>query len=290
PEGRVRLAVGEVADDLGRARDHGLAAGRGGHLQVTRGEFEGQRVLRAGRAGVFGREGHRPLAAEAEAGVEFAALRRLGFVRTLRFGRLARRLRRRDPGERSERHHECCHQQKHTSCLLHFTSSCPGTTTSVVVCTFKQHWSGKFRTLSPICPVANRSAMLQAKTGHSAKSERLSNMFKRRVMQAAKLGAVAGVAGTGIAAGSAWLTWQRLARRALPQTSGTLATPGLDAAVTVRRDRWGTPHIEAGSVEDGLFAQGFVSAQDRLWAMDFYRRVVSGRPSGVAGGAAGEGD
>ncbi|HWH20604.1 MAG TPA: penicillin acylase family protein, partial [Solirubrobacterales bacterium] len=108
-------------------------------------------------------------------------------------------------------------------------------------------------------------------------------MLKGRVVQAAKVGAVAGVAGTGIAAGSAWLTWHRLARRALPKTEGTLAAPGLDAEVTVRRDRWGTPHIQASSVEDGLFGQGFVSAQDRLWAMDFYRRVVSGRLSEFAG-------
>jgi penicillin amidase len=108
-------------------------------------------------------------------------------------------------------------------------------------------------------------------------------MFNGKVRQAAKVGALAGAAGTGIAAGSAWLTWQRLARRALPKTDGTLIAPGLDAEVTVRRDRWGTPHIQASSVEDGLFAQGFVSAQDRLWGMDFYRRVVSGRLSEFAG-------
>jgi penicillin G amidase len=108
-------------------------------------------------------------------------------------------------------------------------------------------------------------------------------MFKGRVIQAAKVGAVAGVAGTGIAAGSAWLAWHRIARRALPKTEGTLRVAGLGAEVTVRRDRWGTPHIQASSVEDGLFAQGFVSAQDRLWAMDFYRRVVSGRLSEFAG-------
>ncbi|HVW47365.1 MAG TPA: penicillin acylase family protein [Solirubrobacterales bacterium] len=108
-------------------------------------------------------------------------------------------------------------------------------------------------------------------------------MLGGRVMQAAKVGAIAGAAGTGIAAGSAWLAWQHLARRALPQTEGTLTAPGLGAAVTVRRDRWGTPHIQADTVEDGLFAQGFVSAQDRLWGMDFYRRVVSGRLSEFAG-------
>ena len=51
----------------------------------------------------------------------------------------------------------------------------------------------------------------------------------------------------------------------------------------VRRDRWGVPHIEAASRSDLYFAQGFCHAQDRLWQMDFYRRVVSGRLSEMAG-------
>ena len=46
----------------------------------------------------------------------------------------------------------------------------------------------------------------------------------------------------------------------------------------VRRDRWGVPHIEAGSAADLWFAEGFCHGQDRLWQMDFYRRVVS-RPA-----------
>ena len=52
---------------------------------------------------------------------------------------------------------------------------------------------------------------------------------------------------------------------------------------TVRRDRWGVPHIEAGERWDMHFAQGFVHAQDRLWQMHFYQRVVSGRLSEFAG-------
>ena len=53
--------------------------------------------------------------------------------------------------------------------------------------------------------------------------------------------------------------------------------------MSIRRDRWGVPHIEAGSREDLWFAQGFVHAQDRQWQMDFYRRVASGRLSEIAG-------
>ncbi len=51
----------------------------------------------------------------------------------------------------------------------------------------------------------------------------------------------------------------------------------------VRRDRWGVPHIEAEEREDLYFALGFCHAQDRLWQMDFYRRVVRGRVSEMAG-------
>ena len=51
----------------------------------------------------------------------------------------------------------------------------------------------------------------------------------------------------------------------------------------MRRDRWGVPHVEAESRSDLWFAQGFCHGQDRLWQMDFYRRVVSGRLSEMAG-------
>ena len=58
---------------------------------------------------------------------------------------------------------------------------------------------------------------------------------------------------------------------------------GLEGPVRIRRDRWGVPHVGAGSREDLWFAQGFCHAQDRLWQMDFYRRVVRGRVSEIAG-------
>jgi penicillin amidase len=74
-----------------------------------------------------------------------------------------------------------------------------------------------------------------------------------------------------------------LSRRQLPQIDGMLRLDGLHDAVEVLRDRWGVPHIYARTVHDALYAQGFVHAQDRLWQMDFQRRVTAGRLAEVVG-------
>ena len=63
-----------------------------------------------------------------------------------------------------------------------------------------------------------------------------------------------------------------LDRGRLPQIKGNLTLKGLQAPVQVLRDRWYVPHIYAQSVEDAVFAQGFVHAQERLWQMDFNRQ------------------
>jgi len=75
-------------------------------------------------------------------------------------------------------------------------------------------------------------------------------------------------------------------RARLPQTNGSLHLPGLDGSVEILRDRWGVAHVYAGNVHDALFGQGFVHAQERLWQMDFTRRVVFGRLAEVLGEAA----
>lgn len=100
---------------------------------------------------------------------------------------------------------------------------------------------------------------------------------------AAKTGLIAGGVSLGLAASAAAVLWHRLARRPLPQVKGTIAVEGLRGPVSVRRDRWGVPHIEAADREDLYFAQGYCHAQDRLWQMDFYRRIVEGRLSEMAG-------
>ena len=78
---------------------------------------------------------------------------------------------------------------------------------------------------------------------------------------------------------------------ARPQVAGTAELRGLSGPVTVTRDRWGVPHIRAqASDADALFALGYVHAQDRLWQMEFQRRVARGQLSEVLGGAALEQD
>jgi penicillin amidase len=66
------------------------------------------------------------------------------------------------------------------------------------------------------------------------------------------------------------------AKKSLPQLDGTIALQGLTYPVTVLRDGHGVPTIQATSLEDLFFAQGYVTAQDRLWSMDVYRRFASG--------------
>jgi penicillin amidase len=73
------------------------------------------------------------------------------------------------------------------------------------------------------------------------------------------------------------------AASALPQVDGTITVAGLSAPVEVIRDRQGVPHIRAQSLEDALFAQGYVTAQDRLWQMDMTRRYAAGELAEILG-------
>ena len=85
----------------------------------------------------------------------------------------------------------------------------------------------------------------------------------------------------GIVGGGVWLKHKM--RDALPQMDGRIETPGLTAPVTVRRDQHGVPHIEAANVDDMLFAQGYITAQDRLWEMDMARRTAAGELAQILG-------
>ena len=49
------------------------------------------------------------------------------------------------------------------------------------------------------------------------------------------------------------------------QNSRTISIAGLKDRVTIRRDERGIPYIEATNDEDLYFAQGYVTASDRLW-------------------------
>lgn len=66
-------------------------------------------------------------------------------------------------------------------------------------------------------------------------------------------------------------------------TTKTLALAGLRDRVTVRRDERGIPYIEAKNDDDLYFAQGYVTASDRLWQMDLMRRTERGELAEVLG-------
>ncbi len=86
-----------------------------------------------------------------------------------------------------------------------------------------------------------------------------------------------------LASGGALAWLYRRAHACLPQVDGVLHVPGLSAPVEVRRDARGVPHLRAQSLSDLFFAQGFVTAQDRLWQMDLTRRFAEGTLSEVFG-------
>ena len=84
-----------------------------------------------------------------------------------------------------------------------------------------------------------------------------------------------------LVAGSSW--WW--ARASLPALDGQLALPGLRAPVEVLFDSYGVPTAYARDSDDAWFAAGALHARDRLWQMELYRRVTSGRLSEVMGEA-----
>lgn len=83
--------------------------------------------------------------------------------------------------------------------------------------------------------------------------------------------------------GPVWL--KHAMRASLPQLDGQIHVPGLTAPVIVRRDHFGVPHIQAANLDDLFEAQGYVTAQDRLWEMDMSRRIAAGNVSQVLGSA-----
>src|SRR5262245_20723304 len=70
---------------------------------------------------------------------------------------------------------------------------------------------------------------------------------------------------------------------ALPDVTTTLHMSGLQQPVDICRQHCGIPHIRAENEYDAFFAQGSVTAQDRLWHMDYDRQRALGRWAEWAG-------
>jgi penicillin amidase len=75
-------------------------------------------------------------------------------------------------------------------------------------------------------------------------------------------------------------------RRSLPDVDGSVTVNGLSAPIDIVRDSDAIPHIFAATVPDALFGLGYVHAQDRLWQMEFQRRIGHGRLAEIFGAAA----
>jgi penicillin amidase len=69
----------------------------------------------------------------------------------------------------------------------------------------------------------------------------------------------------------------------MPCAAEDVRLSGLEKPVEVLRDRWGVPHIYAQSTDDLFFAQGYMASRDRLFQLDLWRRMGTGKLAEVLG-------
>jgi len=86
-----------------------------------------------------------------------------------------------------------------------------------------------------------------------------------------------------VAAGGGYLWFQHVADRGLPQIAGEIQMSAIKEPVEIIRDTYGVPHIFARNEPDLYFAFGYAMSQDRLWQMEFTRRLGQGRLSEIFG-------
>lgn len=87
----------------------------------------------------------------------------------------------------------------------------------------------------------------------------------------------------GVTESEARTATEALLRSCVPPTSGQSSVPGY--SVRVVRDEWGIPHLFADSEREAYFGLGFAMGQDRLWQMDYFRRLGCGTLAEVTGSA-----
>lgn len=76
--------------------------------------------------------------------------------------------------------------------------------------------------------------------------------------------------------------WQN-AESQKQQIEREIISENLNAPVSILMDTQGIAHIFADNDYDAYFSQGYITAQDRLWQMDFQTRYARGRLSEVIG-------
>ncbi len=81
------------------------------------------------------------------------------------------------------------------------------------------------------------------------------------------------------------LRWLGMLKPSPRVTGEVLVEEGLQHPVEVRWDDAGVPHITAQSMDDALFAQGFLHARERAFQMDLSRRLPAGELAELLGEA-----
>lgn len=74
-----------------------------------------------------------------------------------------------------------------------------------------------------------------------------------------------------------------LINASLPPDLENFETPLVTGDVKIFKSYYGIPHIITDNESDLFFAMGFYHASDRLWQMDYYRRLSQGRLSEIFG-------
>ena len=69
----------------------------------------------------------------------------------------------------------------------------------------------------------------------------------------------------------------------LPDTTSDFQIDHIRNEISITRDIHGIPHVTGSNSYDAFFGQGFATAQDRLWHMEFDRRKAFGRWAELVG-------
>src|SRR5262249_8181709 len=117
---------------------------------------------------------------------------------------------------------------------------------------------------------AIRSAALRPSLPGTPETDRIACV--RRIILI--LGALALAAAVYVA----YAVWQTF-----PRQTGSLKVSGHSAPIRIAFDAPGIPTIHAQSIADALFGLGYVHARDRLWQIEFERRVGAGRLAEILG-------
>jgi penicillin amidase len=89
--------------------------------------------------------------------------------------------------------------------------------------------------------------------------------------------------GLGLVVAALALVLAALVASTFPRESGSVRVAGLAAPVTIETDAHGVPTIRAASPADALFGLGYVHARDRLWQIEYQRRIGAGRLAEILG-------